>query len=226
LDLVGAHVILKERRLFEARYGLDTEAAVLLDDLTLKGERKREGFYYAATPPRVIHALLANLSNVNDSVFVDFGSGKGLVLFVAAEYPFKSVIGVEFAQELHDIAEENIRKYHDETGSKASIHSVCADASTFPIPTDNCVLYFCNPFADSLMQDVVDNIGNSIRQHGQKVFILFHQLVEEESITLANPVPIFESAPFLIERPFRYRSAYERFLLKHLRLKVYESVNG
>src|SRR5215469_11495850 len=36
--------------------------------------------------------------------FIDIGSGKGRMLFVAAEYPFEKVIGVEFAVDLHEIA--------------------------------------------------------------------------------------------------------------------------
>jgi tRNA G46 methylase TrmB len=35
--------------------------------------------------------------------FIDVGSGKGRVLFVAAEYPFRKVIGVEFQMPIgHD----------------------------------------------------------------------------------------------------------------------------
>lgn len=226
LDLIGAHVLIKERRKMESRFGLDTEKPVLLDDLTIEGTRREEGFYYGATPPRVIHALLANIPDVEDFVFVDFGSGKGLVLLVAAEYEFKSIVGVEFAHELHEIALQNIAKYRIPKPACTSIRSICADATEYPIPPDNCVLYFCNPFTDSVMQDVINNIGQSIQDNNQKVYVLFHQLVDEEDVSLANPIPLFESASFLVERDVQYRSAYEQFLLKHLRLKIYESNTG
>ncbi len=36
--------------------------------------------------------------------FVDYGSGKGRVLLLAARFPFRRVVGVEFSPELHRIA--------------------------------------------------------------------------------------------------------------------------
>ena len=41
-------------------------------------------------------------------VFVDYGSGKGRVLMLAADYPFKRIVGVEFSPPLDRIARENI----------------------------------------------------------------------------------------------------------------------
>jgi Histone methylation protein DOT1 len=40
--------------------------------------------------------------------FVDFGSGKGRVILIAAAFPFKEVVGVELSHELHQIALRNI----------------------------------------------------------------------------------------------------------------------
>ena len=39
--------------------------------------------------------------------FVDFGAGKGRVLMMACEYPFKQVIGVELSRKLHATASRN-----------------------------------------------------------------------------------------------------------------------
>ena len=47
----------------------------------------------------------------SDFVFVDYGSGKGRTLLVAAEFPFKKIVGVEIAQELHAIAGKNVDQY-------------------------------------------------------------------------------------------------------------------
>src|SRR5215813_5887764 len=40
--------------------------------------------------------------------FLDLGCGKGRAILVAAEYPFRAVIGVEFAVKLHEAAARNI----------------------------------------------------------------------------------------------------------------------
>src|SRR5437763_11062946 len=43
-----------------------------------------------------------------DDVFVDFGSGKGRVVYQAGRLPFRRVIGVEVSEELNRIARRNL----------------------------------------------------------------------------------------------------------------------
>jgi hypothetical protein len=50
-------------------------------------------------------------AGLQDFTFIDLGSGKGRVLLMASDYPFKRIIGVEFMPELQRVAQENIRKY-------------------------------------------------------------------------------------------------------------------
>ena len=40
--------------------------------------------------------------------FVDYGSGKGRVLMLAAAYPFRRILGVEFSESLDRVARDNI----------------------------------------------------------------------------------------------------------------------
>ena len=48
----------------------------------------------------------------SDDVFIDLGSGKGrMVLAAAARYPFKRVIGVELAEQLHEVARANVAEW-------------------------------------------------------------------------------------------------------------------
>lgn len=41
-------------------------------------------------------------------VFLDYGSGKGRALIMAAQYPFRRILGVEFSPQLSLIASQNI----------------------------------------------------------------------------------------------------------------------
>ena len=50
----------------------------------------------------------------SEYVFVDIGAGKGFALLVAAEHPFKRVMGIEFSESLARIARENIQTYSNE----------------------------------------------------------------------------------------------------------------
>jgi hypothetical protein len=59
---------------------------------------------YAPVRAANAHAALRDLpiGDYAQYTFVDVGSGKGRMLFVAAEYRFRKVIGVEFATDLHE----------------------------------------------------------------------------------------------------------------------------
>ena len=46
----------------------------------------------------------------SEFTFVDYGLGKGRVLMLAAEYPFKRIVGVEFSESLDRTARQNLTK--------------------------------------------------------------------------------------------------------------------
>src|SRR5204863_4068199 len=60
--------------------------------------------------------------------FVDYGCGKGRVLLLAAQHPFQEVIGVEFAPELHKIAEANLEAARARVTATIPARAVLCDA--------------------------------------------------------------------------------------------------
>src|SRR5215831_11087448 len=91
--------------------------------------------------------------------FIDLGSGKGRVLLIAAQYPFKSVVGVEFSGTLHKIAQTNISKFVEQGLTKTRPISVNMDAGEFDFSQFRDKVVFCNnPFTAEL----VDNVQLSI----------------------------------------------------------------
>ena len=42
--------------------------------------------------------------------FIDIGSGKGRVLMMAADYPFRRILGIELLPDLHRAAQENLNR--------------------------------------------------------------------------------------------------------------------
>ena len=71
--------------------------------------------------------------NPRESVFVDFGCGKGRTLVVAAELGFAGVRGVEFAAELCESAEKNYRLYQKKSGNRADFRIVREDVSDYAV---------------------------------------------------------------------------------------------
>ena len=106
----------------------------------------------------------------SQSVFVDFGSGKGRVLIMATEYKFKRVIGIEYAEDLFQESEINIRSAKV---SSDIIDIVHADAVDYPIPNDANVLFFFNPFSEEIMESVLNNIDESKAKTPREMYLVY-----------------------------------------------------
>lgn len=105
--------------------------------------------------------------------FIDLGSGKGRVLLIASEFPFKRIVGVEYSPELHAIALNNIAVYKNRSQKCFSIESVCTDATVFPIPVEKLVVYLFNPFTDEILAPVLANLEASLARHPRQIYIVY-----------------------------------------------------
>lgn len=117
---------------------------------------------------------LKNLPVVNHSgyTFIDLGSGRGRALFVAAEYPFRRIEGVEFATELHVRARANILAFRGVRRKCPRIECVNMNAIEYPFPDENLVLYLFNPFDSRVMEKVLSNLETSLENHPRDVFLV------------------------------------------------------
>ena len=97
---------------FDRRFQVQTSGVVQTEQLDVPENRRAQAVEYLPTAASSLGWLLTKLPiSHSDFVFVDLGSGKGRMLLVASEFPFRQVIGVELAQELHEIAEGNIQQF-------------------------------------------------------------------------------------------------------------------
>lgn len=106
-------------------------------------------------------------------MFIDYGSGKGRALLLAAEHGFYKVIGIEFSSELCEVAKRNAVAYIQSSGSTTEIVVECIDAALFEVPPGNCVLYFFNPFGEELMAKVVKAIESALRRESREIYIIY-----------------------------------------------------
>jgi SAM-dependent methyltransferase len=139
----------------------------------------RDGYIYG--PVRVANAQTAlrdlpiggsRGTDYSQYTFVDLGSGKGRMLFVAAEYPFRRVMGVEFSDDRHEEALANIKQFRFSGQRCFDIESVHADAAEFEFPNDNLVLYLFNPFGPEVMKRMLANLERSVERHPRHVVVL------------------------------------------------------
>jgi len=160
---------------FDVRHGVDTGGSIELDRLDIASPDAVHGVCYQATPPEIFAEIMGRLPIRHEEfTFVDCGSGKGLVLMLASEAPFRRIAGVEFASELHRVAERNLRVYRSPTQRCHDLVSVNADAAQYAWPEEPLVVYFFNPFRQPVMQAVLRRIEESLAACPRPIWILYY----------------------------------------------------
>src|SRR6185436_10035090 len=114
----------------------DTMAWVGPEDLDTNSPNRCFSERYQASKARPLSKLFRKLRWPTDTVFVDFGSGKGRVLLLAAQFPMKRVVGVEFSPQLCQVARQNIEAFRRSHPRIAPIEVVESDAALYSIKDD------------------------------------------------------------------------------------------
>jgi hypothetical protein len=172
---------------FDATRGVRTEGyfAVYQVTFTVTGE---PGYDYLPTRPSLVRRVLGRLPvrDLAEYTFVDMGSGKGRVLLVAAEYPFREIRGVEFIGELHHQAVQNISRYRYPGLRCSDVESVKLDALEYVFPESKLILYLYNPFSPEVVRKVLTNLGKSLAERPRHVVVI---LVNLESAAVIDSMP-------------------------------------
>jgi len=135
---------------------------------------------YQPTEPALFHELLASLMRASAKIdfreltFIDIGSGKGRALLMAADYPFRRILGIEVLPALHRVAKENIAKYRSESQRCFAIDCLLGDGCEFAFPPEPTVLYLFNPLPESGLVRMIGNLEHSLREHPRPLFVLYH----------------------------------------------------
>jgi len=122
---------------------------------------------------------------LRDFTFIDLGSGKGRVLLMASDYPFKRIVGVEFTPNLVSTAEKNIAGYSSDRQRCRKIETLCMDARDFQFPSGPLVVYLFNPFSESTFAQVLENLRRSLEQSPRPVYIAYRFTEFEGLLTQA-----------------------------------------
>jgi SAM-dependent methyltransferase len=138
---------------------------------------------YQPTEPALFHDMLASLKiDYRNFAFLDLGSGKGRVLLLASDYPFRRIVGIELLPSLHGVAQENLRNYKSDKQRCFILESVCGDARKFAFPMEPTVLYLFNPLPASGLSVVIANIEQSLRKHPREFYLLYHNPILEHEL--------------------------------------------
>jgi hypothetical protein len=159
---------------FDLKHGVNTAASVPLSRVTVHGPNRNQGVIYSTVSDSMLSAILNRLPIRHELfTFVDFGAGKGKAVLIATQWPFRRVIGVEFADELIALARTNLARFRGGPRRSGEVELVHADAMEFPVPDGPLVLYFYNPFREPIMRRVIQNLRASISQQPRPVVIIY-----------------------------------------------------
>lgn len=162
-------------RSFDLRCNVETAGTEEPAFLTAEDALKTHAKAYEPITEQSIQALLGMLPplDLGTFIFIDLGSGKGRALFVAAEYPFRRIIGVEYSRELHEVAMRNVGTYRNPAQKCLDINPVCADATTFSLTGYPTICFMNNPFDASMIARTAQHIDQSVRSTPRPFFIVY-----------------------------------------------------
>ena len=133
---------------------------------------------YQPTEPALFREMMESMSSLgiefDDFTFIDVGSGKGRALLMAADYPFRRVLGIELLADLHRVAQENIRAYKGESQRCFDVVAVAADARVFTFPAAPTILYLFNPLPEAALIEMMSNLEHSLLENPRTVYVLYH----------------------------------------------------
>lgn len=161
---------------FDKKYGIDTADVIELKDLQIEDTNINQATWYEPMSHKNFYAIMDRINIQHDQyIFVDVGSGKGKVLLLASKFPFNKIIGVEYAQQLNRVAQQNIKNYSDIKQQCFDVETKCIDAIKYEIPENNLVLFFYSPFSDAqIMRSILNNVTRSLENHPRHIMIIFH----------------------------------------------------
>lgn len=159
---------------FDRKHGLNTSESVIPEESSVEGGNWMHGTKHQPVSPVIFIAAIGRLKQPLDNfIFLDLGSGKGRALFLAAEYPFKGIVGVEYSSELVSVANENLNKYPLENKCCGSIEVINIDAEEYVFPNENIVLFLYNPFGFKVMSAVVENVIGSLKEWPREIIVVY-----------------------------------------------------
>ncbi len=158
---------------YEKQLGINTHSIVNLSELTLAGEESDQNHHYQGASYFILFSIFQKLPpEIRSFPLIDYGCGKGRALFVAEQCGFTDLIGVDIAKELIDQANENKTVYHKKNSS-SQITFLFEDATKYIIPENAHVFYFFNPFGENILELVIQNIKESVKQHPRKIYCIY-----------------------------------------------------
>ncbi len=178
----------------ERLFFVPAKGHIPLDELTIDSPNLAFGHDYHPVHRLSFNWAMAQIPDrLSDFTFVDYGAGRGRALLLAAMHPFRKVIGMEFAAELHDDATMNIAQFPRSLMKCRDIDCHLMDAVNFEVPENKGVFLFNDSFDIEVLETVLARITASYRANPRRIYLIFVRPLEAEQLDpLMERMVIFE----------------------------------
>ena len=162
---------------FDARFGTETNLAVTPAEAELPRARRPGATMYLPSMDADLEAMFAALrwpgELIEQSTFLDIGSGKGRAVFLAAMHPFREAVGLELSPVLHGTAQHNLDVMRRSGALVAPVRFTLGDATALEVPRGPLIAYLYHPFREPIAARVVDRIVSSLARNPRPAAILY-----------------------------------------------------
>jgi len=174
-----AYVALRDR-VGRVRYArgadLYTEGTIPLEAFS---EARPERTHYKGSGWSILPRILPSSEVSSEDVFIDYGSGMGRVVYLAAaRYAFARIIGLELSPELNRIARSNLDR-NAPLLRCPQVELVTADVLDYEPPPDITVAFFANPFTGDTFDTAVNKL---LRAAVRRLRIIYFNPIEHERL--------------------------------------------
>jgi len=173
---------------FDLAHGVQTSGLIPGRYLKTGHSHDRHSTAYFGVAPSVFHALLKRwkrskpFAPIEQFTFIDVGAGMGRAILLAADYPFRKVIGIELNPLLVEIARRNLSTWHSGGAARAPLQILCGDAVDARIAKGPCLAFLFNPFGPAVMRRLLQRWARLFAKRPGELDLLYVNPEQEHVI--------------------------------------------
>jgi SAM-dependent methyltransferase len=167
------------RHPFDLEFGVRTSGLVAGRNLKSGHRADRHNTAYFGVAPSVFREMIVRwrrskpVAAIDEFTFVDLGAGMGRALLLAAEFPFRAVVGVELNPTLARIGRRNMALWRAAGRSRTPMCMLCRDAAELALPAGPCVVFLFNPFGAPVLRRLLTAWSRSFAGRERQLDILY-----------------------------------------------------
>ncbi len=160
---------------FDAMHGTDTAGSVEPADLGIgDAQTTRQAIRYLPSPLRVTNWMLDRIGIAPQTCsFVDLGCGKGRVLLLAAQRPFRNIVGVEISPGLAQFARGNVERFQPPSAHVRAITIANTDVRAFDMPAGDLLIHMYHPFDPAITAAVFERLAVPANAAPRRVVVAY-----------------------------------------------------